>query len=94
MGKKPTSQSALGDQCKCEAWVLRDLIYAFARAARKGHRPREPEMIALMEAAGIPVPETPSRRSSASSSSPVESFFGLCSKVYASFFMVMVALNI
>jgi hypothetical protein len=56
-----------GDVIKVEAWLLRDLAYIFARAARRGHRPREDEMLELMRAADIPIPEyVPPRRSTSS----------------------------
>ena len=55
-----------GDAIKMEAWLLRDMVYFFSRAAKRGHRPREPEMQVLMRAADIPIPEYVSRRSSSS----------------------------
>ena len=56
----------LGDAIKVEAWLLRDMVYLFSRAAKRGHRPRESEMITLMQAAEIPIPEYRSRTSSSS----------------------------
>ena len=48
----------LGDVIRVEAWILRRLVFLFARVARRGHRPREHNIRLLMEAAGIPVPSS------------------------------------
>ena len=50
----------LGDVAKIEAWILRDLIYIFSRAVKRGHKPREPELLELMRAADLPIPSAPS----------------------------------
>lgn len=42
---------------RIEAWIVRRLVYKFARIAKRGHRPRERNIRHLMEIAGIPVPE-------------------------------------
>ena len=61
----PTHHLGLGDVVRVEAWIIRDLVYCFSRVIKRGHRPREEELVQLMESCGIPVPEpSPGRRSS------------------------------
>ena len=58
----------LGAIIQTEAWILRSLVFIFSRAAKRGHRPREPQMIQLMIAAEVPVPDpSPPRRSQTAS---------------------------
>ena len=45
-----------------EAWILRRLVYIFARISKRGHRPREYNLRLLMEASGIPIPEARTSR--------------------------------
>ena len=66
--------SNLGDAIKVEAWLLRDLVYVFSRAAKRGHRPREDEMLTLMRAAEIPIPDI-MRRSTSSLSNLLDDIF-------------------
>ena len=59
----------LGHVIQTESWILRDLTFIFARTAKRGHRPREPQIRELMMAAEIPVPlASPRSMSSAGSS--------------------------
>ena len=58
--------ASLGDTIKVEAWLLRDLVYCFSRAIKRGHRPREEEFIALMKSGDIPIPEPSLGRRSSS----------------------------
>ena len=46
-----------GETVKIEAWIIKRLVYIFARLAKRGHRPRQPALRELMEIAGLPVPE-------------------------------------
>ena len=57
-----------GDHVNAESWVLRNHVYLFSRATKRGHRPREQEFQQLMIAAGIPVPDTPHTGSRSNSS--------------------------
>ena len=54
------SHSNQGKVVRVEAWIVRRLVYAFSRLAKRGHRPREANIRSLMERASIPVPP-PSR---------------------------------
>ncbi|CAL1158689.1 unnamed protein product, partial [Cladocopium goreaui] len=42
---------------KVESWILKRLIFLFARLAKRGHRPREEALRSLMGAANLPIPE-------------------------------------
>jgi|Cyp1metagenome_2_1107374.scaffolds.fasta_scaffold00077_9 hypothetical protein len=46
-----------GETVKIEAWIIKRLVYIFARLAKRGHRPRQESLRELMEIAGLPVPE-------------------------------------
>lgn len=46
-----------GHVVKLESWILKRLVFIFARAARRGHRPRQAGLRELMTIAGIPIPE-------------------------------------
>lgn len=50
-----------------ESWILRNMVYTFSRATKRGHRPREPEFLKLMEAAGLPIPDPSPHRSGSTS---------------------------
>ena len=63
---------SLGHEVKSEAWIIRTMIYVFSRAVKRGHRPREPELVSLMANAGIPIPEKLSTGSSSSNLSLVK----------------------
>ncbi|CAE7576074.1 unnamed protein product [Symbiodinium sp. CCMP2456] len=51
---------SLGDVCRTQAWVLKRLVSIFARAARRGHYPRERAFRDIYRTAGIPLPDHPS----------------------------------
>lgn len=63
----PTCRDS-GKEIMAEACVIRNLVFVFARAARRGHRPREPQMRELMTAAGITVPDATPQRAAAEKS--------------------------
>lgn len=47
---------ASGEEVQTEAWIVRSLVYVASRAIKRGHRPKEPELHSIMEAADIPAP--------------------------------------
>lgn len=59
----------LGHVIQTESWILRALTFIFARSAKRGHRPREPQIRDLMVAADIPVPVSSPRSSLSSAGS-------------------------